>query len=95
MYEELEAYIISAMNDYEDEKNSECFVYTEEEKKLMKEFNDCKSELMKILDEKQTEMFKRFLFCVLKSESKIKSEYFSQGFMYGILGLNDRCGLLD
>ncbi|MBQ8209385.1 MAG: hypothetical protein IJZ35_02240 [Clostridia bacterium] len=76
-------------------KNSGFYVFTEAEKKLMKEYEDCYSKFIQMLDDNQKEVFEAYRFCLLKREIAAKSEYFTEGFICGIIGLKDRDALFE
>ncbi len=86
MDKNLDEYITTILKDYEEDKNSGHFPYTEEEKELRKEYYDCQHKLIEMLDGKQKEIFNDFYICIKQKETAIKSEYFTLGFFHGFMG---------
>lgn len=95
MEKNLDEYIAAVLKDYEEDKNSDHFVRTEEEKNLNNEFYDCQHKLIEMLDGKQKEAFKNYYICLKKMKTAIKSEYFTLGFFQGIVGVKEIGDIFD
>ncbi|MBQ8210162.1 MAG: hypothetical protein IJZ35_06250 [Clostridia bacterium] len=95
MEKNLNEYINAVLKDYEDDKNSGDFPFTEEQIKLQNEYHEYQHKLFEMLDPQQKEVFKNYYVCIRKMEHALKDEYFTLGFFLGFIGIKEFGNIFD